>query len=69
MGGVMQRRVFRDTIVSIENARSRKVLWIEEISDDDGKIKGYAVKKSIRNKNDVDHLKELKHLKPNSEKN
>jgi hypothetical protein len=64
----MIRKIFENCVVSIENAKSRKVLWLEEHTDDNGKIIGYKVQKSIQPKSDVDHLNELKHLKPVSDK-
>lgn len=59
----MNRKVFEDCVVSIENGKSRKVLWLEEHSNNDGKVIGYKIQKSIQPKSDTNHLNELKHLK------
>lgn len=63
----MKKKIFENCVVSIENGKSRRVIWLEEYSDDNGKITGYKVQKSIQPKSDTNHLKELKHLKPNSD--
>lgn len=66
----MNRKVLENCVVSIESKDVRKVLWLEEYTDDEGVITGYKVQKSTQIKSDVNHLEELKHLIPdNDDKN
>jgi len=47
----MRKKILNDCVVTIENYRNKKTLFIEELTDDNGKVIEYKVKKIIEPKN------------------
>jgi|GEM_PF-3978564 hypothetical protein len=43
----MKRKIFEDCVVTIENAKTKKVIWLEETTDDSGRTVAYTIKKQI----------------------
>jgi len=51
----MKREILNDCIVTIENAKTKKMLWIEQISDDNNKVIKFETKKMIEYKTNLEN--------------
>jgi hypothetical protein len=46
----MSKKIFENTVVTIENQKHKKMIWLEESFDENGKHVKYKVQKSIQYK-------------------